>query len=78
MLSTDPHFDITSLGLTLYSDKIPSAVAQPMHVLAQSNVVLVPLDKEAVIGAGRRTDSHLNVKSDREAWWKIGEWLEFG
>ena len=63
MLSTDPHFDITSLGLTLYSDKIPSVVAQAMHALARSNVVLVPLDKEAIIGAGRRTDSHLNVKN---------------
>ena len=62
MFSTDPHLDITSLGLTLYTDKIPSAVAQAMHAHAQSNVVLVPLHKEAIIGAGRRTDSHLNVK----------------
>jgi hypothetical protein len=62
MFSTDPHFDITSLGLTLYNDKIPSVVAQAMHALTQSTVVLVPMHKEAIIGAGRRTDSHLNVK----------------
>jgi hypothetical protein len=63
MSSVVTQLDITSLGLTHYNDKIPSSVAQAMHAHTHSDVVLVPLDKQAIIGAGRRTDSHLNVKN---------------
>lgn len=63
MLSVGSRLDITSLGLTRYSDKIPTAIAEAMHAHTQSDVVLVPLDNEAIISAGRRTDSHFNVKN---------------
>jgi hypothetical protein len=62
MIGTFSGVDIHSLGLVRYNDKIPTAIATPMQLLTHSGVVLVPLHKEAVIGAGRRTDTHLNVK----------------